>query len=139
MTKFKFRLQKVLEFRRTQENTAKTDYLETRARRIESEFELQNLTITRNTRLQQINSSLEQRHALHSYISRLEDQERAQHSVIGVLSDEEEKARQNWIEARKAAEALQTLKDNEYEEYQKEADRQEQAALDEWAVLRRTA
>lgn len=139
MTKFNFRLQKVLDFRRIEEENAKTEFLEARARRIDAEHDLQYIQQTRSASLQVKSPSLESRTAMQAYLCRLEDQVRAQSSIIGILTDEEEKSKSAWIESRKAAEALQTLRDNEYELYQKESARLEQAELDEWAVLRRAA
>lgn len=139
MTKFNFRLEKVLSYRRTLEEAAKSSYMEARARRIEAEYDLQAINDTRNSTLMRGLPCLEERRALDCYLSRLEDQERAQHSIIGVLVDEEEQLKTAWFETHKEAEALQTLRDSEFEAWQLEATRKEQADLDEWAVLRRAS
>lgn len=139
MRKFRFRLEKLLDYRRRLEEGAKTAYLEARARRIDAEYDLQGLQNTRETTLKRGTPCLEGRLALDSYLSKLEDDQRAQASVIAVLTDEEEQFRQAWVNARQEAEALQKLRDKEYEDYKLEAARYEQAELDEWAVLRRAA
>lgn len=139
MAKFRFRLEKLLDYRRHLEDAAKSAYMEARARRIDAEYDLQGIAQTRATTLKHGLPCLEERRALHSYISRLEDQERAQQSIISVLTDEEEQFRKSWLKAREDAEALQKLRDNEYDNWQLEVSRREQAELDEWAVLRRAA
>ena len=139
MTKFRFRLEKVLDYRRTLEDTAKTAYMEARARRIDAEHDLQGIRQTRETALTRGLPCLEERRSLHNYISRLEGEEHDQKAIIGVLEDEEEQFRQSWLNAREEAEALQKLRDAEFAEWQLQASREEQAELDEWAVLRRAA
>ena len=48
MAKFKFRLEKLLEYRRLQEKWAKDAYLATVARRVEAEVEIESLKRRRN-------------------------------------------------------------------------------------------
>lgn len=139
MIKFKFRLQKLLDYRRGLEEAAKTAYLESRARRIDAEYDLQGITQSKTTAVHKGLPCLQNRLALNAYLERLDDQFRAQQSVIAVLEGEEEQLRLAWIRAREEAEALQKLHDKELEAYNLEVTRKEQADLDEWAVLRRAA
>lgn len=139
MAKFNFRLESILTFRRKLEESAKTTYLEARARRLDAEFDLQAIVESRRTTLHRGVPCLENRLALDAYLARLEDQARAQHSVIGVLTDEEEQARKKWITARQDSESIQKLRDKEYESWQRDQLRKEQSELDEWSVLRRAA
>lgn len=139
MTKFSFRLEKLLEYRQKLEETAEAAYRETQARRIDAEHDLEGIKITRRNAVGKGVGCLQGRIALEAYLSRLEDTERGQISVIGVLKDEEEQARQAWLIAKQECEVLEKLREKELAEYNLEAGRREQAELDEWAVLRRAA
>jgi flagellar biosynthesis chaperone FliJ len=69
----------------------------------------------------------------------LDDEERAQKVVLKVLITEEDTALNGWHAAKRELEVLVRLRAAALEEYNAEAERKEQAELDEWAVLRRAA
>jgi len=139
MRKFLFRLQKVLEHRERLEEEAKTAFLNARAQRLDAERMLEALAGVRAEALARPLAGLEDRLALERFLEALADRERQQRIVVRTLEDEEESLRQAWIEARRDAEALRKLREAARAEWQAEADRREQAALDEWAVLRRAS
>jgi flagellar FliJ protein len=139
MRRFRFRLQKVLEHRELLEEEAKTAFLNARAQRLEAERRLEELLQQRAEWLERPLRTLEDRLVLERFLDALGDREREQRIVISTLEDEEETLRQAWIEARKDAEAMRRLRQAAYDEWRAEANRKEQADLDEWAVLRRAA
>jgi flagellar FliJ protein len=137
--KFVFKLQKVLEYRERLEQEAKDAYMEARAKTIEAEAELAGMIEHRKAVIRQPLSSLEDHRALDLYVQACEDKERQQHLVIQVCEAEEEEKRLLWIEAKKDYQAIVKLRDKAFGEWLAEESRREQNALDEWAVLRRSA
>lgn len=139
MKKFEFRLEKVLEYRRMVEDWAKKAYLESQQRLVEAQNVREAIMERRGQALLVASRDLEERRTIYVYVQRLDDEEQMQLTLIGILEEAMEKARDEWIEKRREAEALQTLRDEQYAEWRLAADRAEQADLDEWAVLRRKA
>lgn len=139
MKKFEFRLEKVLEYRRMVEDWAKKAYLESQQRLVEAQNVREAIMERRGQALLVASRDLEERRTIDVYVQRLDDEEQMQLTLIGILEEAMEKARDEWIEKRREAEALQTLRDEQYAEWRLAADRAEQADLDEWAVLRRKA
>lgn len=139
MPKFRFRLQKLLELRRIEEAEAKDAYLQAKSSRIEAEAEVDKLASRRHQIAEQQRYSINEMIAAQKYIHRLEDEEGHMRSALGVLLDEEESAKANWVARKQEAEAFEKLKEKEYEEWQREEARREQADLDEWAVQRRAS
>jgi flagellar export protein FliJ len=137
MRKFRFRLQRVLEYRALQEEWAKEAWLEARALRIAAQQELEK-TIQEKRRAECIlPTSVEEMQALDLYLERLEDEIEAQEAIVETLRQDEEKCHGEWIEARKNHEALQRLREKAYELWQYESARAEQKALDDWSNARR--
>ncbi|GIV01810.1 MAG: hypothetical protein KatS3mg015_0640 [Fimbriimonadales bacterium] len=137
MRKFRFRLQRVLEYRALQEEWAKEAWLEARALRIAAQQELE-ATIEEKKRAELIlPSSVEEMQALDLYLERLDDEIEAQEAIVETLRQEEEKCHGEWIEARKNHEALKRLREKAYVAWQEEAARAEQKALDDWSNARR--
>src|SRR5579862_7951419 len=101
MRKFKFRLQKVLEYREAMEHWAQEAYLETRVARLEGEAELVEVHNRRNTALKREAASLDERKQLEMVLQILDDDERAQGTVVEVLATEEAKAFDVWQEKRR--------------------------------------
>lgn len=139
MTQFKFRLQKLLEYRQLQEKWAKDAYMEAVAKRNEAEHEIEAISKRKQDSLQCHPSALDSRLALDSYVTRLEDEIRAAEATREVLAGEAETAQQEWILAKQEAEAMAKLREADYEEWRLEQSRKEQNELDEWSVFRRAA
>lgn len=139
MTSFRFRLQKVLEYRERLERDAKDAYLDARVKRLEAEAELAAIGDRREQILAQPCNDLDNRIALELYVYRLDQEERCQVLVVEALETEEESLRLQWIERRREHEVMQKLRIHALEEWQLDVDRKEQAELDEWAVLRSAA
>ena len=139
MKRFSFRLQKVLDYRESMEHWAQEAYLDTRVARLEGEAALTDVGVRRQTALQAPAKSLEERLHLELTLQALDDDERAKATVVEVLKAEEVKAFDAWQEKKRELETMVKLRDKAREEWELEASRQEQAELDEWAVLRRGA
>lgn len=139
MIPFKFRLQKLLEYRQLQEKWAKDAYMAKIAQRNEAELEVESLVRRKTDSLRAHPTGLDDRQALDSYVTRLEDEARAAEATVEVLNNEVEEALNAWNEARQEAEAMGKLREAEFEAWQLEQSRKEQSELDEWAVFRRAA
>jgi len=136
---FKFRLQKVMDFREAMESLAKDAYLDARAQRLEAEAVILNIENRRRELLEEPVTTIEGHQAIEMMMIRLDDDVRAQIAAINVLRDEEENAMQAWHRAKQDYEALVKLRDKEQETWRHEADLEEQKELDEWSVTRRIA
>jgi len=139
VARFEFRLEKLFEYRQLQEEWAKDAYLASQARRIEGEHEIDKVKARRKVALKNVPKDLAEHVALDGYLCRLDDEERGAEAVLSVLAIEEEDARLEWLEAKTASDALEKLREKDFELWQIDELRREQAALDEWAVLRRAA
>jgi len=139
MRKFRFRLQKILEYREAMEHWAQEAYLETRVARLEGEAALHEVQNQRSALLQKPADSLEERRHLEMAVQVLDDDEAAQRTVIEVLAAEESKAFDLWQEKKRELETMVKLRDHALEEWMLEESRYEQAQLDEWSILRRSA
>lgn len=139
MRPFEFSLQKVLDYRRMVEDWAKDALIEAQSRRMEAEDDLAAIRHRRERVLAISPRTVGELLDLERYLVRLEDEERAQEALLALLAQEEETARETWIDKRTEAEALDRLREIYREEWQLEADREEQRALDEWATMRRRA
>lgn len=139
MPSFKFKLQKVLEYRELLEQEAKEAYMDARAKTIEAENELAAMIEKKEAVIGQPISSLDDYLALDLFVITCEEKEREQRIVIQVCENEEEQQRLLWIETKKEYQAIAKLHDKARDEWLADENRREQSALDEWAVLRRTA
>lgn len=139
MKKFDFRLEKVLEYRRMVEDWAKDTYLDAKSKRLEGEAVQIGLLQERTRLLESTITTIDDCQVLDLRLTLLEDQILHQKLIVNVLLDEEAGAQKEWTNRRMETKALEELRGKAYEEWQLEMNRQEQAALDEWAVQRRVA
>lgn len=139
MVRFRFRLQRVLEYRAMQEEWAKDAYLQAKARRIKADADLDDIQ-TRRSEAQSVQArTVQQRRTQEDYLSRLAEEIEQQKSLIQVLSGEEAIAEQEWLEAKRNHEALAKLREAAEEEWAKQAEQEEQKGLDDWTSSRRAA
>ena len=96
MSKFRFRLQKVLEYRETIEQRAKEAYLDARANRLEAEVVSAGIEGRRSEVLAKPADDLAARQAIETMMLKLDDDQRTQQSVITILHEEEAKAMAEW-------------------------------------------
>ncbi len=137
MAKFVFRLQRVLEFRETQELEAKRDFQRATAERIALESERNQTRRARIAMFDQSSCALLDRLGLETRAVANDSKSELLASALLVLVDEEAAASERWLLARKELKALQTLHAAELLSWKYDEGRREQAELDEWAVLRR--
>ena len=137
MPAFAFSLQRVLDYRRLEEEWAQEAFRLARAARAEAEEELLHLQARREGLLAHDAASLAARMDLDACHAALDlDVESAQNRLAHLANDEA-RAAAEWRECRVAAEALAKLRESAHGEWLREESRREQADLDEWAVLRR--
>ena len=139
MAKFRFRLAKLLEYRRLQEKWAKDEFLSCRAKRIEGEKQIDFLKDKRSEAARRTYATLEERRAQEAYVGRLEDEKRGFEAAVAVLAGEEEVARVKWMNFKKDAEALEKLEDKDMALWTLEEQRRVQKELDEWSIQRRAS
>ncbi len=135
MPAFAFSLQRVLDYRRLEEDWARESLRYAREAREGAEAELDHLQAQRKSLTAQPAGSLAARldlEACHAALDR--DVESAQNR-LALMANDEAKAAEEWRVARVAAEALAKLRESAHEEWVREEARREQADLDEWAVL----
>ena len=136
---FKFRLQRVLEYREMEEKWAKDHFLEKQAARFEAESELAEIDRTRKAYLGMGADDLTQRRELEIRLQKLDDCERAQRLLIYALQEEEDEARAIWLDKRQEKSVMEKLRERAHEEFKVLIEKQEQQALDEFATQRRVA
>ena len=139
MRKFAFRLQRVLDYRELQEGWAQDAFLEAKASRISAEAELADIEDRRERAHRSHSPSVEHMRNLELFLAKLTDDIEAQESVISILKGEEEKAHQEWLEARKNRKALDKLKEQAEDEWRKGIEKEETKLLDDWTSARRPA
>jgi flagellar export protein FliJ len=139
MAQFKFRLEKLLEYRQLQEKWAKDAYMECRAKMLEAEADVDAVKRRKSTALIARPCSFDERVSLESYVIRLEDEQRAAEAAFAIMGDETEIALEEWHIARQDAEAMVKLREADLADWTLEESRREQRELDEWAVLRRAS
>lgn len=139
MARFKFRLERLLEYRRLQEQWAKDAYAEVVSRKNQVEHEVELLQKKVKFAATSRPCAVDERISLNNYFERLDDEIRGQQVLVSMLAEEAETALSKWHEARKDAEAIDKLREADLAEWTLEETRREQSELDEWAVLRRAA
>lgn len=137
MAKFRFKLQKLLEYRELQEKWAKDAYLEIVARRNEVVADVEAVKRRRETAMSAHPTALDELVSLDSYLTRLDDDQRALEAAVAVIEGEVEEALAEWNKARLAHSAIVKLRDKEFGEWMLNENRREQADLDEWSSQRR--
>lgn len=136
---FKFRLQRVLDHRANLEKEAKQEYLEARSARFAGENEIAEI-YKRRVRLGESQvDGLAGHIELQARFLKSEDDEKAAKIALGVLLDEEAAAESRWRLRKQELEVMLKLREKARDEWALEMARREQAALDEWSVMRRVA
>lgn len=139
MSEFRFRLQRVLEYREMAEGWAKDAYLEARAARLEAAAHLESIERHRGDLLAKPADSLDARLAMQACLDKLDEDERQQNIVIEMLELDESKRKEEWTEARRELQVLEKLREAAHAEWTLNENRREQKELDEWSITRKAA
>ncbi|MBI1756955.1 MAG: hypothetical protein HYR64_07610 [Fimbriimonas ginsengisoli] len=139
MKQFRFRLERVLEYRSLVEKWAKDAYMAARLATAQAEIGLEGIAAHRHRLLFQPVEGLNERRALELTLQHLDDQQQDQEIALGVLRDEEAATLAEWQERRKDLHALEHLRDEALIEWKAEERHEEQKALDDWTSSRRPA
>lgn len=137
MAKFSFRLQKVLEFRRLEEEDAKQAFVAAQAAKQEREYQIQKLVDKRFAVIRVPATTVEQRLHVERILDMLDGEERSHKTVLAVLETEEAQAQSEWNTRRQAVKIIEKLMERAHDEWKLGEERREQNELDEWAVTRR--
>lgn len=137
MKKFEFRLEHVLDFRRTAEGEAKDEYLKARVETLDGEAQLDGIRFKRQRVLDCQAQNVLEYMAIESSLQWIEEEEQMQERAIAVLRDEELAALERWHEKRKDVKVLERLREEAVLNWQYAANLEEQKALDEWATTGR--
>jgi len=139
MREFRFRFQKVLDYRLMLEESAKEAYRLAREASLAAENQFQEMKKKLADALKTPGETIEEMMIWETYIERLEDELEEQIVLMEIRKKEEASAFENWREARKSRKSLQKLHDMAKENWEKEVEKREQKQLDEWTVLKREA
>ena len=139
MKKFKFRLERVFQYRLIIKDEKRRGFMKCLATLREANDKLEML------RKSQLENQLESERLLQVemvvmrglYAARLRAEIEAQITLVEKLEEEVEAAKQEYIEASKETEVLEKLKKRKEEEYIQESDKADGKVLDELAVQRR--
>lgn len=136
---FRFRLEKLLDYRRKLEKQAKDTYLAARASRLQMESSIEDKAAERKVVALRAVQRLDEMAMLQACLDRMEQEEADLKALCSALQLEEEAAMEKWLAAKRESDALEKLREKDREEWLIHEMRREQAEMDEWAVTRRAA
>jgi flagellar export protein FliJ len=137
MTPFAFSLQRVLDYRRLEDQWAQEAFRLARAAVAEAEWELDMIRSRRTVLDGSAVETIAARMALEACHNELTREEESAQNRLALLANDEARALDEWKACRVAAEALAKLREAAFDEWTREQARLEQIELDEWAVMRR--
>lgn len=134
MRKFRFRLQKVLEYRIKMEEQAYQRLQETIRKRVLHENAIHAMKSEWRTAASQASSEQpEEWQRREAYLETLQWRIAEMEEVLPLYLQEEAHAREAYLEMRRARESLSKLHERAYSEHRKELESENQKILDEWA------
>jgi flagellar FliJ protein len=135
MRRFAFSLERVLELRRHTEREWELKLAEVTSRVVGVQQEMQRLdtqrTETRNTRVYAGRVDMEALHSREEYVVAITRRYTELENRLVALEQEREKVRAGYIEASSARKALDKLRERRSDEYYKEAQKEEERAIDD--------
>lgn len=137
MKKFQFRLQRVLEYREHLEESAKSEFASARRAYIQGIQRIDALKADQRKAMLQPCPDFRVRLAVEGQLARMTHEERILQIQLNDFEMDQNRANQVYLERRSEAEALRKLREKAHATWSLEAERFEQAALDEWATQRR--
>jgi len=143
MRKFRFNLQRVLDYRRTIEDALLTELAAIQGELERESSRLAELVQARDTFRQQMREHLaggdpEDIRRAHSYLQQLGKQVSAQQANVRRIKDRKERKTDEVIEAARERKVLERLREQKVVQHRRETERQEQNFLDDLACIRYT-
>jgi len=134
MKKFKFRLQKVLDYRTKMEDQAFEQLQEAIRKRARHESAIRAKKSEWQSAAQSGGEPLDEKLRKEEYLTALQMQIDEMEDALPLYQQEEERARGAYLESRRARESLSKLQEQALSNYKKEAEAENQKMLDEWAM-----
>lgn len=133
MTKFKFSLEKVLDFRWGIEKEAKRVYGELQRQKVEQEQALLEIQNEKNELMEVPEYTINRMQIRQWYLVELDRQMSVTQQSILELQQQIDQALENYVAAQKDRKVLEKLREKQLEEFQIELSREEQKQLDDMA------
>lgn len=133
MTKFKFSLEKVLDFRWGIEKEAKRVYGELQRQKVEQEQALLEIQNEKNELMEVPEYTINRMQIRQWYLVELDRQMSVAQQSILELQQQIDQALENYVAAQKDRKVLEKLREKQLEEFQIELSREEQKQLDDMA------
>lgn len=133
MKKFKFRLQKVLDYRTKMEDQAYERLQAAVRKRVQHENAIRAKKLEWQSAAQTGGEPLDEKLRKEEYLTALQMQIDEMEDALPLYQQEEERVRKAYLEARRARESLSKLQEQALSDHKKEAEAENQKMLDEWA------
>ncbi len=137
MAKFKFRLQSVIKVKEIQEKKVERELAMIKKKILQEQARLDDLRIERERLVSASPSQGKFKAAdmaLHQdYIRKISDEIHFENTRIAVLTDVETKKIDEVLDVKKDKEAIEHLKEKQFEEYKRDQDKKEQVLIDSLA------
>lgn len=141
MKKFKFNLQRVLDYRQTVEDTLLAELAAIQAEHARELVKLDDMKREQNQfrermKVKLARGSAEEIKEAYGYLQQLTKQVLAQQLILARIRESKERKTLEVVDAAKERKVLERLKEYKTAEHRKESDRQEQKFLDDIAGIR---
>lgn len=140
MQKFKFKLEKVLDYRHQEEDMLRQELAEIQERLRKAESKLNSLLNEKREiqiklkKKEKNNIDLQQAISYRDYLKVLKIRIKNQRETVNQVQHEANKCRQKLLDKRKECKTLSKLKEKEFTKYRREFLREEQKEIDEIAT-----
>ncbi|MBF7096320.1 flagellar export protein FliJ [Alkalibacter mobilis] len=136
MKNYRFKMEKVLEYKSNVEKLKVEDYAKINLKLLEEKEQLEDLEAAYNTENRKKIHDIKHMKMHSLYKEKLRNQLNAQENRINEMTDRLECARGNLIEARKDRKIMENLKDKDRIKYDKMIRESEQKELDDLTVMK---
>lgn len=136
MISYRFKMEKVLEFKSSVEKTKVEDYARINIRLSKEQEHLEDLETQYQDRHKMAATDLNQMKLQFLYKEQLKSQLSTQKSKVDEISISLEQARGRLVEARKDRKIMENLKEKDKERFTQAVNMQEQKELDDMSIMR---
>jgi len=141
MRKFRFNLQRVLDYRQTVEDALLAELAAIQAEHARESARLTEMTHARDQFKERLKEQLaaggpEDIKRGYAYLQQLAKQVSAQQALLRRIKERKDRKTQEVLEAAKERKALERLRDHKVNEHRRESERQEQKFLDDVGCIR---